>query len=128
MVPNVGDPGVSLKVGQTYERASGAVSDVLNGGEITVGKSPSKAPSATGHGAAAKSSASGRVDAVRNTAAMDLPARQRGIALLILLAIVGMAVIFALVAGLNKSANDLARARDQKTYAALAQAKAALIA
>ena len=65
---------------------------------------------------------------MRNTAAMDLPARQRGIALLILLAIVGMAVIFALVAGLNKSANDLARARDLKTYAALAQAKAALIA
>ena len=59
---------------------------------------------------------------------MTLLARQRGIALLILLAIVGMAVIFALVAGLNKSANDLARARDQKTYAALAQAKAALIA
>jgi hypothetical protein len=65
---------------------------------------------------------------VRNTASMDLPARQRGIALLILLAIVGMAVIFALVAGLNKSANDLARARDLKTYAAMAQAKAALIA
>ena len=65
---------------------------------------------------------------MRKTASKGTPARQRGIALLILLAIVGMAVIFALVAGLNKSANDLARARDLKTYAALAQAKAALIA
>lgn len=65
---------------------------------------------------------------MRKTASKGTPARQRGIALLILLAIVGMAVIFALVSGLNKSANDLARARDQKTYAALAQAKAALIA
>ena len=55
-------------------------------------------------------------------------ARQRGIALLILLAIISMAIIFALVAGLNKNAGELARARDQKTYAALAQAKAALIA
>ena len=51
VVPNVGDPGVSLNVGETYERASGAVNDVLNGGELTVGKSPSKARSA-----AAKSS------------------------------------------------------------------------
>ena len=57
-----------------------------------------------------------------------MPARQRGIALLILLAIISMAIIFALVAGLNKNAGELARARDQKTYAALAQAKAALIA
>lgn len=65
---------------------------------------------------------------MRNTASADLPARQRGIALLILLAIIGMAIIFALVAGMNKSVNDLARARDLKTYAALAQAKAALIA
>ena len=65
---------------------------------------------------------------MRERTTKSLPARQRGIALLILLAIVGMGVIFALVAGLNKSANDLARARDQKTYAALAQAKAALIA
>ncbi|MHB8666942.1 MAG: hypothetical protein ACYC7B_05415 [Burkholderiales bacterium] len=64
---------------------------------------------------------------MRNTASTRLPASQRGIALLILLSIIGMAIIFALVAGLNKSANDLARARDLKTYAALAQAKAALI-
>ena len=59
---------------------------------------------------------------------MDLPVRQRGIALLVLVAVVGMATIFALVAGLNRSAGDLARARDLRTYAALAQAKAALIA
>lgn len=65
---------------------------------------------------------------MRNTASQDLPARQCGIALLILLAIISMAIIFALVAGLNKNAGELARARDQKTYAALAQAKAALIA
>ncbi len=56
VVPNVGEPGVSLKVGETYERANGAVSDVLNGGEITVGKSPSKVRSATAHGTAATSS------------------------------------------------------------------------
>jgi hypothetical protein len=65
---------------------------------------------------------------VRNTASKDLPARQRGIALLILLAVISMAIIFALVAGMSKNAGELARARDQKTYAALAQAKAALIA
>ncbi len=59
---------------------------------------------------------------------MDLGTRQRGAALLILLAIVSLAGIYALVTGLNKSAGDVARARDQKTYAALAQAKAALIA
>ena len=68
------------------------------------------------------------VDIVHHFAAMDVPARQRGIALLILLSIVGMGIMFALVAGLNKSAGDLTRARDQKTYAVLAQAKAALIA
>ena len=65
---------------------------------------------------------------MRHFALKDLPAHQRVIALLIRLAIVGMAVIFTLVAGLNRSAGDLARARDQITYAALAQAKTALIA
>jgi len=65
---------------------------------------------------------------MRRVTVIDFPVRQRGIALLLLLAIVGMATIFALVAGLNKSAGDLARARERKTYAALAQAKAALIA
>jgi hypothetical protein len=64
----------------------------------------------------------------RRVTPMDLPVRQRGVALLLLLAIVGMATLFALVAGLSKSAGDLARARERKTYAALAQAKAALIA
>lgn len=59
---------------------------------------------------------------------MDLPARQRGAALLILLAMVSVAVIYTVVAGMNRSAGDMARAREQKTYAALAQAKAALIA
>ena len=63
-----------------------------------------------------------------NTAPTDLHPRQRGIALLLLLAIVGMATLFTLVTGLNRSAGDLARARERKTHAALAQAKAALIA
>lgn len=53
VVPNVGEPGVSLKVGETYERANRAVSDVLNGGEITVEKYPSKVPSATARGTTA---------------------------------------------------------------------------
>jgi uncharacterized protein YjlB len=65
---------------------------------------------------------------MRGLVRTHLPARQRGAALLILVAIIGMGVLFALVAGLNKSARDLAQARDEKTYAALAQAKAALIA
>jgi hypothetical protein len=55
VVPNPGEPGVSLKVGQTYERASGEVSGILNGGEITVGESPSKAQPAAGRGATGKS-------------------------------------------------------------------------
>jgi len=59
---------------------------------------------------------------------MNLPGRQRGAALLILLAMVSVAVIYTVVAGMNRSAGDMARAREQKTYAALAQAKAALIA
>jgi len=57
-----------------------------------------------------------------------LPARQRGAALLALLALVGVAVIFAYVTGLNRSAADMARARAQRTSIALAQAKEALIA
>jgi uncharacterized protein YjlB len=65
---------------------------------------------------------------MRGLARTHLRARQRGAALLILLAILSMAIIYAVVAGLNKSARDLAQARDEKTYAALAQAKAALIA
>ena len=54
VVPNPGEPGVRLKVGETYERASGDVRDVLNGGEITVGKSARKAPPAAARGAAVK--------------------------------------------------------------------------
>src|SRR5450759_3656115 len=38
VVPNLGELGVSLKIGQIYERMSGEVRDNLNGGEITVGK------------------------------------------------------------------------------------------
>ena len=59
---------------------------------------------------------------------VDVHARQRGAALLILLAIISLGVIFALVAGLNRSASALAAERAQKTTAALAQAKEALIA
>ena len=57
-----------------------------------------------------------------------LPAGQRGAALLILLALIIPVLLYALVAGLQRSGGELARARDQKTYEALAQAKAALIA
>jgi hypothetical protein len=60
VVPNAGEPGVSLKVGEIYERNSGEVRDMLNGGEIKVGKSPSKARSATRRGTAAKPSVPGR--------------------------------------------------------------------
>jgi hypothetical protein len=60
LVPNAGAPGVSLKVGETYERASGEVRDGLNGGEIAVGKSTRPAGPVTGAGAAAKSPASAR--------------------------------------------------------------------
>ncbi len=65
---------------------------------------------------------------MRSSAWIHLPARQRGAALLILLALIIPVLIYAVVAGLHRSAGDLARARDQKTYAALAQAKEALIA
>ena len=43
VVPNEGEPGVSLKVGQVYERTSGTVRDPLEGGEIRVGKRPAAA-------------------------------------------------------------------------------------
>ena len=36
IAPDAGASGVELKVGQTYERASGKVSDGLEGGRITV--------------------------------------------------------------------------------------------
>ncbi len=60
LVPNAGAPGVSIKIGQTYERASGEVRDELNGGEITVGKSTRPAGPVTRAGAAAKSPAAAR--------------------------------------------------------------------
>jgi len=57
VAPNVGEPGVSLKIGQIYERMSGEVRDNLQGGEITVGKPARQAQPATARGAAAKSPA-----------------------------------------------------------------------
>ncbi len=60
VVPNAGEPGVSLKVGQIYERNSGEVRDLLNGGEIRVGKHASKAKPIPARGAAAKSPAAAR--------------------------------------------------------------------
>lgn len=59
---------------------------------------------------------------------MHLPARQRGLALLILLALVSVTITYAVVAGLNRSAAGLAQARALKTATALARAKEALIA
>jgi hypothetical protein len=55
VVPNEGEAGVSLKIGQIYERSSGQVRDMLNGGTITVGKPASKNVPAAKRGAAAKS-------------------------------------------------------------------------
>ncbi len=57
-----------------------------------------------------------------------LPACQRGAALLILLALVSVVLTYAVAAGLNRSATGTAQERAQKTAAALAQAKEALIA
>jgi hypothetical protein len=54
VVPNEGEPGVSLKVGQVYERTSGEVRDRLNGGSITVGKAASKPERGAKRNAAAK--------------------------------------------------------------------------
>lgn len=60
VVPNEGEPGVSLRIGQVYERMSGTVRDNLQGGEITVGKSSRQAQPATKRGAVAKSPAPAR--------------------------------------------------------------------
>jgi hypothetical protein len=60
VVPNPGEPGVTLKVGQTYERTTGAVSGILNGGEITVRESPSNAPPAAERSITGKSPAQTR--------------------------------------------------------------------
>jgi hypothetical protein len=66
-------------------------------------------------------------EAMRSLARMQLPARQRGAFLLLLLALVSSVVIYVVVSGLNLSAGALARAQDQKTSTALAQAREALI-
>lgn len=60
VVPNVGEPGVRLKVGEIYDRASGKVRDSLGGGSIAVGKLPAKSKPATGPGATAESTARSR--------------------------------------------------------------------
>ena len=58
VVPNQGEQGVSLKIGQIYERTSGEVRDNLNGGTITVGKPAPRTPPESRRGAVAKPSAS----------------------------------------------------------------------
>jgi hypothetical protein len=55
VVPNLGEPGVSLKIGQIYERMSGEVRDNLNGGEIRVGRPPRQAQRSSARGGSAKS-------------------------------------------------------------------------
>ncbi len=60
VVPNAGEPGVSLKVGEVYERASGEVRDNLNGGEITVGRPAPKLRPNPARGTAAKPAAPAR--------------------------------------------------------------------
>jgi hypothetical protein len=57
VVPNEGEAGISLKIGEIYERTSGSVKDRLNGGVITVGKPSTGNAPATKRGAAAKSPA-----------------------------------------------------------------------
>lgn len=54
VVPNAGAPGVSLKVGEIYERTTGEVRDSLQGGKITVGKPSRPVQPATRRGAAAE--------------------------------------------------------------------------
>lgn len=60
VVPNEGEPGVSLKIGQIYERTSGTVRDGLDGGTITVRKPASANAPAAKRGAAAQSPAPAR--------------------------------------------------------------------
>jgi len=60
VVPNEGESGVSLSVGQIYERTSGEVRDNLNGGKITVGTPAPEVRPAARRGAKAKSSAPAR--------------------------------------------------------------------
>jgi len=65
---------------------------------------------------------------MRGSARRQLPARQRGIALLALMALFSVVVLFAFISGLNRSAASLAQTRALATTNALAQAKEALIA
>jgi hypothetical protein len=60
VVPNDGEPGVSLKVGETYERTGGAIRDRLNGGEVKVGKSSRQSQPVTPRGATTTSPAPAR--------------------------------------------------------------------
>lgn len=53
VVPNAGEPGITLEVGKVYDRANGVVRDNLNGGEITIGPSMPENQPAGGHGGAA---------------------------------------------------------------------------
>ncbi len=46
VTPNEGEPGVRLKIGQTYDRASGQVRDKLGGGEIKMREAAPPAKSA----------------------------------------------------------------------------------
>jgi len=54
VVPNVGERGIDLKVGQVYERASGSVHDRLDGGTIEVGRPAAKRPPAAARGGSAQ--------------------------------------------------------------------------
>jgi hypothetical protein len=64
---------------------------------------------------------------MRGLARVHLLARQRGAALLILLALVSVILLYAVVTGLNRSAAGMGQARAQNTATALAQARDALI-
>ena len=65
---------------------------------------------------------------MRGIARMHLPERQRGAALLILLALFATAAAFMLVSSLNKSSVALTLARAEKNRQVMQEAKAALIA
>lgn len=65
---------------------------------------------------------------MRGLARMHLPERQRGAALLILLALFAVAAAYMLVTSLNKSSVALSLARSDKNRAVMQEAKAALIA
>ena len=59
---------------------------------------------------------------------MHLPGRQRGLALLILMALFAVTAAYMLVRALNRSSIDLTLARAEKNRAVMQQAKASLIA